>query len=290
MASTIVSRPAASLCVTRSQGVEESSRLRATSMSGRALVAKPVSFRAARTTTVTKASSDEKNIVQRAGAGLAALGLAATFAIAPMDVAMAGEFDIINTNPPQGGLVDDAGVLSKASQKQILKICQQLKNDTGFKLEVVTVRKLVFESDPFAFADQVIENWFPTVEEGNNVGVLLVSTTSKEGALVGGPAFMQAVGDDIVEGIVVDNIPIFTEQEKYNEALISSVNRISNRLNGKEDIPGPTRQEKAKGGNYKTKEDTAKNRNKFAGVVIGLLVIATAVPMIQYYGYTGSGK
>lgn len=28
---------------------------------------------------------------------------------------------------PAGGLVDDAGVLSKASQKQILKICQQLK-------------------------------------------------------------------------------------------------------------------------------------------------------------------
>ena len=31
-------------------------------------------------------------------------------------------------------------------------------------------------------------------------------------------------------------------------------------------------------------------RNKFAGVVIGLLVIATAVPMIQYYGYIGGGK
>lgn len=37
-----------------------------------------------------------------------------------------------------------------------------LQNDTGFKLEVVTVRKLVFESDPFAFADQVryqLQRW-----------------------------------------------------------------------------------------------------------------------------------
>ena len=36
-----------------------------------------------------------------------------------------------------------------------------------------------------------------------------------------------------------------------------------------------------------TKEETKANRNKFTGVVIGLLVIATAVPMIQYYGYVG---
>ena len=54
-----------------------------------------------------------------------------------------------------GGLVDDAGVLSKASQGQVLKAIKGIEEKTGYKLEVVTVRKLVFESDPFAFADQV---------------------------------------------------------------------------------------------------------------------------------------
>jgi len=67
----------------------------------------------------------------------------------------------------------------------------------------------------------------------------------------------------------------------------SSVSRIQASLTGKTDPGGPVRNEKAKGGNFKTKEETKANRNKFAGVVIGLLVIATAVPMIQYYGYVG---
>jgi uncharacterized membrane protein YgcG len=269
------------------------------------------------------ARDNPPTLLQRAGAHVASLGMAATLLCgAP---ALAGEFDIINTPAPKSGVVDDAGVLSKASQGTLLKAVAAIKAQTGkqrlprrpstnssdqarrlqwvvcpslltrnvwvcvagYQLEVVTVRKLVFEADPFAFADQVIENWFPTVEEGDKVGVLLLTTTSKEGALVGGPSFMKAVGPAIVEGIVTENIPIFTEEEKYNEAILSSVSRIQSALTGKEDPGGPVRSEKAKGGNFKTKEETKAQRNKFAGVVIGLLVIATAVPMIQYYGYVG---
>jgi hypothetical protein len=55
---------------------------------------------------------------------------------------------------------------------------------TGYKLDVVTVRKLVFEPDVFAFADQVIENWFPTAELGDKMGVLLVNTSGKVSASI----------------------------------------------------------------------------------------------------------
>jgi len=153
-----------------------------------------------------------------------------------------------------------------------------------------TVGGLLETSDRFKFEEfvkAIDAKFFPTVEEGDKVGVLVVTTTSKEGALVGGPSFMKAMPDDVIEGIVSDNIPIFTEQEKYNEAVLSSVKRVEAALLGKPDIAGPTRAEKAKGGNFKTREETKASRNKFAGVVIGLLVIATAVPMIQYYGYVG---
>lgn len=84
-------------------------------------------------------------------------------------------------------------------------------------------------------------------------------SAGKEGAISGGPAFMKAIGDDLIDGIVGDNIPIFTgestrrvsspsslvqhrkhpwincrahallataEEEKYNEAVNSSINRI----------------------------------------------------------------
>lgn len=43
---------------------------------------------------------------------------------------------------------------------------------------------------------------------------------------------VQAVGDDLVDSIVGDNIPILTEAEKFNETVISSVKRVSARLLG----------------------------------------------------------
>lgn len=264
---------------------------RASAMSGCPVSARPVSLRSVRNASpVAIVASQEKNMIQRVGSGMAAFGLAASFALAPMDAAMAGEFDIINTPAPAAGVVDDASVLSKATSGALVKKLNNIEKTTGYKLDVVTVRKLVFEPDVFAFADQVIENWFPTAELGDKMGVLLVNTSGKEGALVGGPAFMSNINDSVLEGIVTENIAILTEEEKFNEAILSSVDRIQAALEGKDDISGPQRDAKKVGGNFKSKEETSKNRNKFAGVVVGLLVIATAVPMIQYYGYIGGGK
>lgn len=48
---------------------------------------------------------------------------------------------------------------------------------------------------------------------------------------------MQAVGDDLIDSITGDNIPIFTEQEKYNQSVLSSVERIEAQLSG-QPVPG----------------------------------------------------
>ncbi len=37
----------------------------------------------------------------------------------------------------------------------------------------------------------MLENWYPTREEGDKKGVLLVVSSGKEGAVTGGPSFMQ---------------------------------------------------------------------------------------------------
>lgn len=235
-----------------------------------------------------RAQQKHESVMHRVGTGLAALGAAAALQFGTLaDVAQAGEFDVISDSAPSSYVIDDAGVLSKASQKSIISTLKKLEADSGYTLDVVTIRKLVFTPDPFDFADQVIENWYPTVEEGNNVGVLLVATSTKEGALVGGPAFMGAVGDDLIDSLVSEQIPFLTEEEKYNEAVLSSIKRIEAKLTGKEDPGVVARNQTERKSNFKTKEETDAKRGKFAGVIIGLLVIATAVPMIQYYGYVG---
>lgn len=50
---------------------------------------------------------------------------------------------------------------------------------------------------------------------------------------------VQAVGDELLDSIVSDNIPIFTEEEKYNQTVLSSVERIEAQLTGQK-VPGKT--------------------------------------------------
>lgn len=198
----------------------------------------------------------------------------------------AAELEILQTPAPTAGyIVDDAGILSRASSGSINKALKDLEEQTGYHVNVVTVRKLVFEQDPFAFGDKVLETWYPTLEEGNNKGNLLLVKNTKEGAIVGGPAFLKGVGNDVLDSILSKNIPINLEDEKYGEALTSSVDRIVAALEGKADPGPPVKYEKSKAKTYKTKEETNEKREVFSNVVIGLLVISFVVPMVQYFGY-----
>lgn len=43
---------------------------------------------------------------------------------------------------------------------------------------------------------------------------------------------LQAIGDGLVDSVVSDNIPIFTEAEKFNEAVSSIVKRVDAKLTG----------------------------------------------------------
>lgn len=63
------------------------------------------------------------------------------------------------------------------------------------------------KADAFEYADQILERWYPTVEEGNNKGIVVLVTSQKEGAITGGPAFIKAVGDGILDATVSENLP-----------------------------------------------------------------------------------
>lgn len=205
-------------------------------------------------------------------------------------MAKAAELEILGTPPPQSGvgyIVDDGGLLSRAASGSLNKSLKDLEDKTGYHVNVVTVKKLVFEQDPFAFGDKVLETWYPTLEEGNNKGNLLLVKNTKEGAIVGGPAFLKAIGNDVLDSILSKNIPYNLADEKYGEALTSSVSRISAVLEGKDDPGPPSRFEKNKAATYKTKSETNEKREIFSNVVIGLLVISFVVPMVQYFGCRG---
>lgn len=63
------------------------------------------------------------------------------------------------------------------------------------------------KADAFEYADQVLEKWYPTLEDGKNKGIVVLVTSQKEGAVTGGPAFIEAVGENILDATVSENLP-----------------------------------------------------------------------------------
>lgn len=235
-------------------------------------------------------ASTESGVIERVGdaarASACGAALAVTLAFGGVDVARAGELEILQTPAPTNGyIVDDAAIMSKSSRQSVGKTLAELERRTGYHVNVITVRKLVFETDPFAFGDKVLETWYPTVEIGNDKGNLLLVKSTKDGAVVGGPKFLKAVGDDLIDSVLTSNYGINLEQEKFNEALVSSVKRIAAVLEGEADPGPPQKYEGPKGSTFKSREETNEKRDVFANVVIGLLVISFVVPMLQYAGY-----
>jgi len=219
------------------------------------------------------------------GLAAAALSLAISLSPAPAPAA-ASEFDVLNDGPPVDSyVVDDAGVLSRVTKSDVKRLARDLEARKNIRLNFITVRKLPSKADAFEYADQVLEKWYPTIEEGGNKGIVVLVTSQKEGAVTGGPAFIQAVGEQVLDATVSENLPVLATEEKYNEAIVSTARRLAAAIDGLPDTGGPAFKENKRESNFKTKEETEEKRGQFTLVVGGLLVIAFVVPMAQYYAY-----
>ncbi|CAI7907003.1 unnamed protein product [Closterium sp. NIES-53] len=155
--------------------------------------------------------AEEKSIWEKLGTGAAAFGLAAALQLTPsaVDGAKADEFAILRSPPPlESHYYDDANVLSRITRSDIKKLLTDLEERTGYHIDAVTLRKIAGKGDVFELADKILESWYPTVEEGDKRGVVLLVTSQKEGAVAGGPTFIETIGDEVFEGIVSENLPV----------------------------------------------------------------------------------
>ncbi|KAJ0888457.1 putative Acid phosphatase [Helianthus annuus] len=218
--------------------------------------------------------------------GLAALAISLALNFTPVGSAVASEFDVLNDGPPKESyVVDDAGVLSRVTRSDLKNLLSDLEYRKKIRINFVTVRKLTSKADAFEYADQVLERWYPTLEEGNNKGIVVLVTSQKEGAVTGGPAFIQAVGDTVLDSVVSQNLPVLAVDEKYNEALYSSAKRLAAAIDGLPDPGGPQPKDAKRESNFKTKEETAEKRDQFTVVVGGLKYVISFGFMIRVLSY-----
>jgi uncharacterized membrane protein YgcG len=230
-------------------------------------------------------------LVQRVGQGLAALSLTAMAHAGTPLLTPAAEVDLLAAPTPTNTYVyDDGALLSRSSAGGLQARLPEIERKTGFRINVITLRKLIVSDDAFQFADNLIETWYPTAELGDKKAVLVIVRNSKEGGLVGGPAFSKAVPSDLVESIATDNLGKLLTQEKFNQAIESTVDRLEAVLTGQPD-PGPPKllfanEATKQSQTYKTKEETDEKRDLYTGIFVALVAISFVAPMVQYFGYT----
>ncbi|KAL5055316.1 hypothetical protein RYX36_035998, partial [Vicia faba] len=203
--------------------------------------------------------------------GLAALAITLALNFIPVlhsGNALTSEFDVINERPAKDSyVVDDAGVLSRVTKSDLKRLLSDLESRKNFHINFITLRKLTSKADAFEFADQILERWYPSVEEGNEKGVVVLVTSQKEGAVTGGPAFVQAVGEKILDATVSENLPVLATDEKHNEAIYSTAKRLVAAIDGLPDPGGPLFKDNKLESNFKSKQETDEKRGQFSLVV-----------------------
>eukprot|EP00954_Amorphochlora_amoebiformis_P003552 275115-Amorphochlora_amoeboformis.AAC.1 len=154
------------------------------------------------------------------GKGAATLGLVGAMTFGTPLPSMAGEFDVLDAAKPTNGyILDDSPVLQKGSEKKMNEELTLMEINNGYKLNIVTVRKLEDSPDAdtvnliytctlissssclsltFLFpvaqlASKMLDKWGGSNKDRS--GVLVLVGKNNEVGLVGGEKFMNALGE-----------------------------------------------------------------------------------------------
>ncbi|GAB5358538.1 hypothetical protein AAMO2058_000467000 [Amorphochlora amoebiformis] len=218
------------------------------------------------------------------GKGAATLGLVGAMTFGTPLPSMAGEFDVLDAAKPTNGyILDDSPVLQKGSEKKMNEELTLMEINNGYKLNIVTVRKLEDSPDADTLASKMLDKWGGSNKDRS--GVLVLVGKNNEVGLVGGEKFMNALGEDKAASVTQETISYFSSEGKPNFGVTEGVKRITAILNGDADPGPPSIKEYRRERTYKTKEEVDKSKGASVEVVGALLLIAFVVPMLQYAGY-----
>lgn len=182
-------------------------------------------------------------------------------------------------------IVDQAEVLSPINENRVNERLQEISEQSGADVKFVVIRRLNYGETVDSFAEKLFDQWYSTPEEKANKALLIFDTLTNNTTLRVGDNLKDRLSDDIAESIVKDTIGVpIREDDKYNEALLNATERLVPVLAGEPD-PGPPEVEKQVKveRTYKKAEET--DTESAAIWVIGLLIVATIIPMATYFAY-----
>lgn len=182
-------------------------------------------------------------------------------------------------------VVDQAEVISRINEGKLNNLLQDIAETTGANINLVVIRRLNYGETVDSFADELFNQWYPTAEEQKNKVLLVLDTVTNNATIRVGEGLKDQLSEEIAQSVVEDTIGVPIRQDnKYNQAFLNASNRLGTVLAGEPDPGPPEVQDEIQVEGTFTKAEETDTENSTVWVV-GLLVVATVIPMATYFAY-----
>ena len=183
------------------------------------------------------------------------------------------------------GIVDQAEVVSRTNEGKLNKLLQEIADKTGADVKLVVIRRLNYGETVDSFADELFSQWYPTPEEKQNKVLLVFDTITNNTTIRVGEVLKDRLSQEIATSVGEDTIGVLIrEDNKYNQAFLNASSRLGTVLAGEPDPGPPEVQDDIRvEGTFTKAEDTDTQSSTVW--VVGLLIVATIIPMATYFAY-----
>ncbi|MFB6276462.1 MAG: photosystem II repair protein Psb32 [Halothece sp.] len=182
-------------------------------------------------------------------------------------------------------VVDQAEVVSRINEGKLNDVLEDIADTTGAEMKFVVIRRLNYGETVDSFADKLFNQWYPEPEQRQDKVLLVFDTITNNVTLRVGEDLKDRLSEDIAQSVIKDTIGVpIREDNKYNEAFLNASNRLGTVLAGEPDPGPPQVQDDIQVESTFTKAEETDTENSTVWVV-GLLVVATVIPMATYFAY-----
>ena len=200
---------------------------------------------------------------------------------APAGLAVAP--DAFGATLPETLVIDEADVLSRASRGELETKLRSFE-DQRVDARLITLRRLDYGISLNRFGEELLETWGSP--SGNPLLLLLIETQNKRSAVVADQKLEEQLPASLLTSTARTTMTVpLREGDRYRQASVDGLTRLSTVLSGAED-PGPPQEIErvTLPTNIPTRAETEESdATKW---VIILLVLGTIIPMATWWVFS----
>ena len=199
----------------------------------------------------------------------------------PASLAVAPE--ALGATLPETLVIDEADVLSRASRGELESKLRSFE-DQRVDARLITLRRLDYGISLNSFGEELLETW--SSPSGNPLLLMLIETQNKRSAVVADQKLEEQLPSSLLTSTARTTMTVpLREGDRYRQASVDGLTRLSTVLSGAED-PGPPQEIErvTLPTNIPTRAETEESdATKW---VIILLVLGTIIPMATWWVFS----